>query len=125
MPPTKHRLSRIERMMLNNACAKHREQGHPIHALILPGDYKPIRICAELYLSDMVLLVMRAAWTKFRLAMCVESNGVPLLVIDQRGSENLFVRSKEGSLTAVELRESFPHLDLTDEEWTRLTDYLL
>lgn len=125
MLPTKHRLSRIEKALLNDACAKHREQGHPIHALILPGDYKPIQICVELYLPDMVLLVMRAAWTKFRLAMCVESNNVPLLVIDQRGSENLFMRSKEGPLTADELRESFPHLDLTDDEWTHLTDYLL
>lgn len=125
MPPTKHRLSRIDKVLLNNACAKHRQQDHSINVLLLSGTYAPIRICATLYLPDMVLGVVRMAWTKFRVALCVEVNGTPLLVIDSRGHENLFVRTQEGPLTSEELHTSFPHLELMDREWQRLTNYLI
>lgn len=120
----KRRLTKSDETTLDNRCHAAHKQGHKINVLLLPGDSGPVEICAQAWLPQLVLGVVRLAHAKFHLSMLVEVDRVPLLVIDRHGNEDIFHPTSDQPLTVEEFQQSFPHCSLTIGEWRKMELYL-
>ena len=120
----KRRLTTMEGITLDRRCLMARKSGHKIQVLLL-GAAEPVQICAEAWLPELVLGIVRLAWKKYAVAMLVEADRVPLLVIDKNGNEEIFTPTTEGQRPTVdELHNAFSHLTLTIGDWRKMELYL-
>lgn len=124
MPTKKRRLTKSDERVLDHQCHVAHKNGYKINVLLLTGDSTPVQICAQAWLPQLVLGIVRLAHAKFHLSMLVEVNRVPLLVIDRQGNENLFHSTGNSPPTVEEFQQSFPHCSLRIGEWRKMELYL-
>lgn len=121
----KRRLTNSERFDLDRCCLRAKQQGHKINVLLV-GSAEPIQICAQAWLPELVLGIVRMAWKQYPVTMLVEADRVPLLVIDSKGNEETFTPlPTEGQRPTIdEFHQAFHGLTLTIGDWLKMEDYL-